>query len=158
MRRIALLGLLLTLPGCTGTGEFLAHTFAPPPANPNLPLTDSENLRHALGQSVEFTPMTTEPGNVWPGPEGPEPTLSDVAKQEGSGGASSSTVPGATPGLPAGRQPRPRTRGSSTPPGRRGGGGRRPQHPRAAPGRRGLWCRRRRGRPWTPAAPAATGR
>jgi hypothetical protein len=123
MRRIALLGLLLTLPGCTGFGEFLAHTTAPPPANPNLPMVDSENLRHALGQPVEFTPMTPEPGNVWPGPEGPEPTLSDVAKQEGGDiGAPSSTVPGATPGLPAGRQPRPTTRGSSTPPGSVQGG------------------------------------
>ncbi len=118
MRRIALLGLLLTLSGCTGFGEFLSHTFSPPPINPNLPLADSENLRHALGQPIEFTPMGTEPGNVWPGPEGPEPTLSDVAKQEGGNiGAPSSTVPGATPGLPAGRQPRPTTRGSSTPPG-----------------------------------------
>ena len=123
MRRIALLGLLLTLPGCTGTGEFLAHTFAPPPVNPNLPMADSENLRHALGQPAEFTPMMPEPGNVWPGPEGPEPTLADVAKQDGSNtGAPSSTVPGATPGLPAGRQPRPAARGSSTPPGSVQGG------------------------------------
>lgn len=120
MRRIALLGLLLALPGCTGTGEFLAHTFAPPPLNPNLPMTDSMNLRRSLGQTTEFTPLVPEPGNVWPGAEAPMPTLSDVAKDEGSSGSrgfAPTTVPGATPGLPAGRQPRPATRGSSTPPG-----------------------------------------
>lgn len=120
MRRIALLGLLLALPGCTGFGEFLAHTFAPPPLNPNLPMADSENVRRALGQDTEFTPLAPEPGNVWPGAEAPTPTLADVAKQENSGparGFAPTTVPGATPGLPAGRQPRPTTRGSSTPPG-----------------------------------------
>jgi hypothetical protein len=120
MRRIALLGLLLTLPGCTGFGEFLAHTFAPPPVNPNLPMADSENVRHALGQGTEFTPLAPEAGNVWPGTEPAAPTLSDVAKQENAGpsrGFAPTTVPGATPGLPAGRQPRPTTRGSGTPPG-----------------------------------------
>ena len=125
MRRTALLGLLLALPGCTGFGEFLGHTFAPPPVNPNLPMADSENVRRALvggtdATPSDFTPMTPEPGNVWPGAEAPTPTLEDVAKQQNTGtarGFEPTTVPGATPGLPAGRQPRPTTRGSSTPPG-----------------------------------------
>jgi len=48
MRRTALIGLLLALPGCTGFGEFLAHTTSPPPANPNLPMADSENVRELV--------------------------------------------------------------------------------------------------------------
>ncbi|MGI4953417.1 MAG: hypothetical protein ACRYGM_16560, partial [Janthinobacterium lividum] len=72
------------------------------------------------GQTTEFTPLMPEPGNVWPGAEAPTPTLSDVARDgsnSGSRGFAPTTVPGATPGLPAGRQPRPSARGSSTPPG-----------------------------------------
>ena len=120
MRRTALIGLLLALPGCTGFGEFLAHTTSPPPANPNLPMADSENVRRALGKVGEFAPLTPEAGNIWPGAQGPEPTLTDVSRQGGAGparGFEPTTVPGATPGLPAGRQPRPTTRGSGTPPG-----------------------------------------
>jgi len=120
MRRTALTGLLLALSGCTGFGEFLSHTITAPPANPNLPMTDSENLRRALGQEADFTPLTPEAGNIWPGTERTAPTLTDVARQgstESARGFAPTTVPGATPGLPAGRQPRPTTRGSGTPPG-----------------------------------------
>ncbi len=115
MRRTVMLGLLILLPGCTGFGEFLNHAFSPPGRNPNLPMTDSENVRRSLGQLVKESPLTPEPGNVWPGPQAPEPTLTDVQRQPS--GADQTTVPGAEPGLPAGRQPRPTTRGSSTPPG-----------------------------------------
>ena len=115
MRRTVLLGLLVLLPGCTGFGEFLNHAFSPPGRNPNLPMTDSENVRRSLGQDVDESPLTPEPGNVWPGPQAAEPTLKDV-EQQPSGG-DTTTVPGAQPGLPAGRQPRPEPRGSSTPPG-----------------------------------------
>jgi len=115
MRRTVTLGLLILLSGCTGFGEFLNHAFSPPGRNPNLPMTDSENVRRSLGQSVDESPLTPEPGNVWPGPQAPEPTLTDVQRQPP--GADQTTVPGAEPGLPAGRQPRPARRGSSTPPG-----------------------------------------
>ncbi len=114
MRRTVMLGLLILLPGCTGFGEFLNHAFSPPGRNPNLPMTDSENVRRSLGQLVKESPLTPEPGNVWPGPQAPEPALTDVQRQPS--GADQTTVPGAEPGLPAGRQPRPTTRGSSTPP------------------------------------------
>ena len=120
MRRFAILGLVLMLPGCTGFGEFLDHTTSLPGYNPNLPMADSENVRRALGRpSDEVIPLQPEPGNVWPGQQGPDPTLSDVQRnqdQENQRGFSPTTVPGAEPGLPAGRQPRPITRGSSTPP------------------------------------------
>ena len=114
MRRIVTLAFLVFLPGCTGFGTFLDHTFTLPGENPNRPMADSENVRRAFGQNPDIAPLTPEPGNVWPGPQAPEPTLTDVQQQPG---ASDTTVPGARPGLPAGRQPRPTNRGSSTPPG-----------------------------------------
>jgi hypothetical protein len=117
MRRIALLGCLL-LPGCTGFGEFLNHTFSPPPINPNLPGSESETTRRILGRASQVEPLHPEEGNVWPGPEAPTPTLSDVAGDqsgESQRGFAPTVVPGAAPGLPAGRQPRPAPRGSSTP-------------------------------------------
>ncbi len=110
MRRTALLASLLLLPGCTGFGEFLDHTFTLPNRNPNIPMADSENVRRALGTSTGVEPLTPEPGNVWPGPQAPEPTLNDLQNDPAA-----TSVPGAEPGLPAGRQPRPL--GSSTPPG-----------------------------------------
>jgi hypothetical protein len=120
MRRTLTLGLLVLLPGCTGFGTFLDHTFTLPDTNPNLPMADSENVRRSLGQQIDVAPLAPEAGNVWPGPQAPEPTLTDVQQRssnEDNQGFGPTTVPGATPGLPAGRQPRPTTRGSSTPPG-----------------------------------------
>jgi hypothetical protein len=121
MRRTAyyatIFGLPVILSGCTGFGTFLDHTFSLPGYNPNLPMTDSENVRRVLGQSPGPTPLLPEQGNVWPGPERPEPTLEDIQKNPGTEdqrGFPPTTVPGAQPGAPAGRQPRPV--GSSTPP------------------------------------------
>ena len=116
MRRIVTLGLLVVLSGCTGFGAFLDHTFTVPGENPNRPMADSENVRRSFGQDPDVTPLTPEPGNVWPGPQAPEPTLTELQQQQ-PGNVPDTTVPGARPGLPAGRQPRPANRGSSTPPG-----------------------------------------
>lgn len=118
MRRVAYLGLVVLLPGCTGTGEFLRHTFTLPGTNPNLPMADSQNVRRALGSPVDVEPLLPEPGNVWPSQEREVPTLQDLQREPNpaaGGGFQPTDVPGETPGLPAGRQPRPR--GSSTPPG-----------------------------------------
>ena len=121
MRRYALLvplfGPLLALPGCTGFGEFLSHTVSSPYSNPNLPMADSATLRRVLGQDPTITPLQPEPGNVWPKPQPPDPTLNDLQRgtTANNGAFAPTTVPGAEPGLPAGRQPRPR--GSSAPPG-----------------------------------------
>ena len=117
MRRTAILASLLLLPGCTGFGEFVNHTFTLPGTNPNLPMTDSENVRRALGQPSQVDPLAPEPGNVWPAPQGPEATLSDIQQRQGNEtgrGFPLTSVPGAEPNYPAGRQPRPL--GSSTPP------------------------------------------
>lgn len=118
MRRTALLASILALSGCTGFGEFLDHTFTFPGRNPNIPMADSENIRRALGSPSDISPLQAEPGNVWPGPQAPEPTLADIQNNPGTENARGfppTTTPGAEPGLPAGRQPRPL--GSSTPPG-----------------------------------------
>ena len=119
MRRMTPLFLLLGLSGCTGFGEFLDHAFSVPGDNPNIPMTDSENFRRAIGQSREIRPIEPEPGNVWPRFDNRDPTLTDLQNNTGREdrrGFGPTSVPGAQPGLPAGRQPRP-TRGSSTPPG-----------------------------------------
>lgn len=117
MRRTALIASLTLLTGCTGLGEFLDHSFSLPGRNPNIPMADSENIRRALGRAPEMTPLQPEPGNVWPAPQGPDPTLADIQQQgnDTARGFAPTTVPGAEPGAPAGRQPRPL--GSSTPPG-----------------------------------------
>jgi len=119
MRRTAPLVLLLGLSGCVGFNEFLDHSFSPPGVNPNIPMADSENVRRVLGDPSDIRPLEPEPGNVWPGPPQPDPTLADIqnrpAQEEENRGFPPTQVPGAAPGLPAGRQPRPR--GSSTPPG-----------------------------------------
>lgn len=118
MRRFVLLVPILLLPGCTGFGTFLTHAFSVPGDNPNRPAVDSENVRRAFGRPNDVEPLKPETGNVWPGPQGPDPTLTDIERQQNSGparGFAPTDVPGAAPGLPAGRQPRPT--GSSTPPG-----------------------------------------
>ena len=106
------------LSGCTGFNEFIDHTISVPGYNPNLPMADSENVRRVLGQQPDATPLQPEPGNVWPAPQAPDPSLRDIQAQPGTEdrrGFPPTAVPGATPGLPAGRQPRPL--GSTTLPG-----------------------------------------
>jgi hypothetical protein len=107
MRRVAtvgpLLGLILTLGGCSGFGQFLSdtHSFQ---GNPNMPPGDSDNMRRAKGMDIAVQPLTPEPGNIWPPPAGPMPTLMDLEKQSNAGNP---TLPPASAVV---------TRGSGTPP------------------------------------------
>jgi hypothetical protein len=105
MRRIALLGLLMSLTGCAGFGNFITdtHTFR---SNPNMPAGDSENMRRVTGADSTQQALTPEPGNIWPPPAGPMPTLMDLEKQTGS-------QTGTGQGAPTQTQPAP---GSSSPP------------------------------------------
>jgi hypothetical protein len=125
MRQYALIGLILLLPGCSGVYTFLSdtHSFT---WNPNRPIGDSENIRRVRGLAPNLPPVTPEPGNVWPGPVPPEPTLSDLEKDTTPLGTQPGMPPApdgstnpsqTTPAAPDHRQPRPITRGSSTPPG-----------------------------------------
>lgn len=119
MRRLIPLLLLVGLPGCTGLGEFIDHTFTNPRRNPNLPMADSENVRRVRGLDPAIQTLEVEPGNVWPKFDTREPTLTDIANDPGredARGFGPTTVPGVRPGLPNHRQPVP-ARGSSTPPG-----------------------------------------
>jgi hypothetical protein len=121
MRQYALLGVLLLLPGCSGAYNFFSDTHNIV-WNPNRPIGDSENIRRVRGLPPTLAPLAAEPGNVWPGPVPPEPTLSDLERDTAplgnqttpdTGGNQSQTAPA----LPDHKQPRPITNGSSTPPG-----------------------------------------
>jgi hypothetical protein len=116
MQRIALTCLCLALSGCG------YNTWWNPPfttgSNPNFPAGDSENIRRVMGEQVDAPMLTPEPGDVWPGPLPPEPTLQDLQQQAGQVPLSERAAPGSTqfqarpPSLP----PPPPSRGSSTPP------------------------------------------
>jgi hypothetical protein len=113
MQRIALTCLCLALSGCG------YNTWYNPPfttgSNPNFPAGDSENMRRVLGEQVDLPVLTTEPGDVWPGPLPPEPTLQDLQQQAGQAPLS---TPGSTQfqAQPPSMPPPLPSRGSSTPP------------------------------------------
>lgn len=94
MRRIALVSLMM-LSGCG------YHTWWNPPFttgySPNTPVTNSVNMSRVKGQGVAVTPLTTEPGDIWPGPLPPPKTLQDLERQS----PTSSQAP--TRGSPLGR-------------------------------------------------------
>jgi hypothetical protein len=110
----SLLAAATLLSACSGFGIFLGDTTTFPGTNPNSPLGDSENLRRVRAEPVDLQPLQTEPGNVWPGPPAPLPTLEDIEKQENIN--PNSPPAQAAPTLPDHRQPTPIENGSSTPP------------------------------------------
>ncbi len=75
----------LGLSGCSGLGQFTEDTFTVPGANPNKPSGVSENIMRAEAKPVQETPVVPEPGNVWPGPPQPFPTLSEVERETQNG-------------------------------------------------------------------------
>jgi hypothetical protein len=84
MRRIALLGLILLLPGCQFAGNPLdgftdfvgdSHTWRD---DPTAPVAQSENERRARGLDTTEQPLLPEPGDIWPGPPAPIPTMQDL--------------------------------------------------------------------------------
>lgn len=105
MRPIALPGLTLTLMlpltlPLAGCGD----TWWNPPFtggfNPHLPVVDSDNMRRAMGQASSTAALESEPGDVWPGPLPPTPTLRDLEGQNGIGSAAQQPNYG-TSALPA---------------------------------------------------------
>ncbi|HYZ21738.1 MAG TPA: hypothetical protein VE690_06230 [Rhodopila sp.] len=116
MRHLALLSLALALSGCGyKTWSSLPFTSG---GNPNAPAAAGENLSRVEGQSAAVTPMTTEPGDIWPGPLAPPPTLQDLEKSSGLTPQPEQPVPGSplSRGTMPAPSPNPST-GSSTPPG-----------------------------------------
>jgi len=103
MRFLALLALALAVAGCDSgfkTWNDLPFTSG---SNPNMPAGSSENMRRVEGETANVAPLRPEPGDVWPGPIQPPPTLEDLENQSGE------PVQGqGQPGAPV---------GSSTPPG-----------------------------------------
>lgn len=101
MRPIALLALLLTLSGCGGsynTWHDLPFTTG---SNPNRPPGNSENMRRVMGETANVQPLTTEPGDVWPGPIQPPPTLQDLETQSGQPTQPLPPVGSSTPPMPS---------------------------------------------------------
>jgi len=118
MRRIALVSLTLTLGGCG------YHTWWNPPFtsgyNPNVPVTSSVNMGRVMGEGVAVTPLTTEPGDIWPGPLPPPRSLQDLERQ-GMSSQPEAPVKGSPlsrPGNPLlAPLPNAASPGASTPPG-----------------------------------------
>jgi hypothetical protein len=94
MRRIALVSLTM-LSGCG------YHTWWNAPFTtgylPNTPITDSVNMSRVKGRDVAVTPLTTQPGDIWPGPLPPPTTLQDLERQSPTG------VEAPVPGSPLSR-------------------------------------------------------
>ena len=89
MRLTALLGttmfpMVLFLGGCSGLGKFLGDTITLPGMNPTMPFGVSENSDRARGQRPAESPILPEPGNVWPGPPQPLPTLNEASHEQGN--------------------------------------------------------------------------
>lgn len=95
MRAFFALIAAFSLSACAGGGQFAHHSLWPF-GNPNAPIQNSDMAQRALGKPTDAPPMLPQPGDVWPGPVQPMPTLSEVEKN--------STLPlgqGYTPSLPS---------------------------------------------------------
>jgi hypothetical protein len=83
MWRIALVGLTFMLGGCA------YKTWWEPPfstgTNPHLPHDDSVNMERVMGHDVAVKPLTTEPGDIWPGPIAPPKTLQELELETPTG-------------------------------------------------------------------------
>ncbi len=87
MRRTALFGLTVLLGGCqyvgspfAGAGGFI-HDTQEFRSNPTLPPGHDETMQRVEGGDVDVTPLQPEPGDVWPGPVKPIPTMMDLQQQ-----------------------------------------------------------------------------
>ncbi len=87
MRRSALLGLIVLLGGCqfagnplSGFGGFLYDTHAFQ-SNPNLPPGSDETMQRVEGHDIDVAPLQPEPGDVWPGPIKPIPTMEQLQRE-----------------------------------------------------------------------------
>ncbi len=102
----------LLLSGCAGVGNYLGSTINPF-GDPNAPRGYALNMQRARGNDVAVRPIRPQPGDVWPGPVRPVPTLGEIQQhmnvplgqeyqnqygtQPGNGAASYSVPRGAVP-------------------------------------------------------------
>lgn len=77
MRKLLVVGLTVLLAGCSSERHFVRDTLWPF-GDPNAPQLNSESAQLAIGHKVAVTPLQTQPGDVWPGPVQPMPSLSDI--------------------------------------------------------------------------------
>ncbi|HVZ09131.1 hypothetical protein [Rhodopila sp.] len=117
MRRILSLGLVLALGGCG------FQTWWNPPftagRNPNLPVSDSPNMERVLGKYADVKPITSEPGDIWPGQITNAPTMQELEQTGRTEGGPEMPVPGSPlsrGSVPNLQMPNP-VPGSSSPPG-----------------------------------------
>jgi hypothetical protein len=85
----------LLLTGCGTEQEYFKQSLWPF-GNPNAPVATSETAQRALGHAPPVTVLQPQPGDVWPGPVEPMPTLRQVQQN--------SNLPlgqGYTPSLPS---------------------------------------------------------
>jgi hypothetical protein len=75
---MSLLMLLTVLPGCVSEQHFVRDSW--PFGNPNAPAITSETAQRAVGQAPAVTPITPQPGNIWPGAVQAVPTIADIEK------------------------------------------------------------------------------
>lgn len=73
---------VLFLGGCSGLGKFLGDTITIPGMNPNLPYGISENSDRSRGLQPAVSPILPQPGNMWPGPPQPLPTLNQASHEQ----------------------------------------------------------------------------
>ena len=120
MRPIALPGLTpaLLLPLALALGG-CGDTWWNPPFSggfsPNTPVGDSDNMRRVMGEDTSTAALQSEPGDIWPGPLPPSPTLQDLDRQPGGIGSASQQPNYSTSGNSALPAPNP-ARGSAAPP------------------------------------------
>lgn len=95
MRKTLVLGMALLLSGCTSEQQFFRQAIWPF-GNPNAPAATGETAQRALGQSPPVSVLKAQPGDVWPGPVQPMPTLSQVQQN-----ANLPLGQGYTPSLPS---------------------------------------------------------
>ncbi len=80
LTRRAAPALAVLLSGCTGVGSYMHDTLSPY-GNPNKPAaSEAVNMQRAKGNDVAVTPITPLPGDVWPGPLQPVPSLGEIQK------------------------------------------------------------------------------
>lgn len=116
-RCIAFLSLAFALSGCG------YKTWWNPPFtggySPNQPVGDSVNMQRIYGAQPAVPILSTEPGDIWPGPLPPAPTLKDFESTGGQVPQPEQPVPG-SPLSRGSYAPSPSPNasvGSSTPPG-----------------------------------------